>query len=117
MDRTKLDRFGDITFQVRPEYPKANEYGTGLQRQSISWQSHSAFMSLLLLIVHTIGTQALIFVVDSKDRIRIDEARTELARIIQDREMKDALLLVFANKQDVPGGMFFNILWNFTRLK
>ena len=52
-----------------------------------------------------LGTQGLIFVVDSKDRARIDEARTELARIIQDREMKDALLLVFANKQDVPGGM------------
>jgi ADP-ribosylation factor protein 6 len=32
------------------------------------------------------------------------EAQIELARIIQDREMKDALLLVFANKQDLPGG-------------
>lgn len=49
------------------------------------------------------GTQGLIFVVDSNDRDRIDEARTELTRIIQDREMKDALLLVFANKQDVNG--------------
>ena len=36
----------------------------------------------------------------------IDEARTELTRIIQDREMKDALLLVFANKQDLAGGAF-----------
>lgn len=52
------------------------------------------------------GTQGLIFVVDSNDRDRIDEARTELSRIIQDREMKDALLLVFANKQDVRTGMF-----------
>ena len=34
----------------------------------------------------------------------MNEAKTELARIIQDREMKDALLLVFANKQDIPGG-------------
>jgi GTPase SAR1 family protein len=50
------------------------------------------------------GTQGLVFVVDSSDRDRIDEARTELTRIIQDREMKDALLLVFANKQDIPGG-------------
>lgn len=50
------------------------------------------------------GTQGLIFVVDSNDRDRIEEARTELARIIQDREMKDALLLVFANKQDISGG-------------
>lgn len=50
------------------------------------------------------GTQGLIFVVDSQDRDRIDEARQELHRIISDREMKDCLLLVFANKQDLPGG-------------
>mgnify|MGYP004507218935 CR=1 FL=1 len=53
---------------------------------------------------NTTGTQGLIFVIDSNDRDRIDEARTELTRIIQDREMKDALLLVFANKQDLQGG-------------
>ncbi|KAF2643950.1 ARF/SAR superfamily [Massarina eburnea CBS 473.64] len=51
------------------------------------------------------GTQGLIFVIDSNDHGRLDEARTELARIIQDREMKDALLLVFANKQDMSGAM------------
>ena len=50
------------------------------------------------------GTQGLIFVIDSNDRARIDEARQELHRIINDREMKESLLLVFANKQDVPGG-------------
>jgi len=48
------------------------------------------------------GTQGLIFVIDSNDRARIDEARQELHRIILDREMKEALLLVFANKQDLP---------------
>ena len=42
---------------------------------------------------------------DSQDRDRIDEARQELHRIISDREMKDCLLLVFANKQDLPGAM------------
>ncbi|MCJ1448620.1 MAG: ADP-ribosylation factor, Arf Arf6 [Stictis urceolatum] len=52
-----------------------------------------------------IGTQGLIFVIDSSDRNRIEEARQELHRIILDREMKDALLLVFANKQDVEGAM------------
>jgi len=40
------------------------------------------------------GTQALIFVVDSSDHERIEEARTELMHIITDREMKDAVLLV-----------------------
>uniref|UniRef100_A0A183CPN5 ADP-ribosylation factor 6 n=1 Tax=Globodera pallida TaxID=36090 RepID=A0A183CPN5_GLOPA len=49
-----------------------------------------------------VGTQALIFVVDSADRDRIDEARQELHKIINDREMRDALILIFANKQDLP---------------
>lgn len=41
---------------------------------------------------------------DSQDRERIDEAKQELHRILSDREMKECLLLVFANKQDLPGG-------------
>lgn len=51
------------------------------------------------------GTQALIFVVDAADRDRVDEARQELHRIINDREMKDAVILVFANKQDLAEGI------------
>jgi len=51
------------------------------------------------------GTQGLIFVIDSSDRDRIEEARLELHRIINDREMKECLLLVFANKQDITGAM------------
>ena len=54
------------------------------------------------------GTQGLVFVVDSQDRERIDEAKQELHRILSDREMKECLLLVFANKQDLPGGTSFN---------
>ena len=38
----------------------------------------------------------------------MDEARQELHRIINDREMKDSLLLVFANKQDLKEGKFHN---------
>ena len=49
------------------------------------------------------GTQGLIFVVDCADRDRIDEARQELHRIINDREMRDAIILIFANKQDLLG--------------
>lgn len=55
------------------------------------------------------GTQALIFVVDCADRERIDEARSELHRIINDREMKDAIILVFANKQDMENGIVFHV--------
>uniref|UniRef100_A0A4W3IMX9 ADP-ribosylation factor 6b n=1 Tax=Callorhinchus milii TaxID=7868 RepID=A0A4W3IMX9_CALMI len=51
------------------------------------------------------GTQGLIFVVDCADRDRIDEARQELHRIINDREMREAIILIFANKQDLPDAM------------
>ncbi|WFD22024.1 hypothetical protein MEQU1_000686 [Malassezia equina] len=47
----------------------------------------------------------LIYVVDSRDRARIDEARDELHRILSDREMRHCVLLVFANKQDLAGAM------------
>ena len=60
------------------------------------------------------GTQGLIFVVDCADRDRIDEARQELHRIINDREMRDAIILVFANKQDLPDGQLlvcYSLLW------
>lgn len=42
---------------------------------------------------------------DSADRARIKEAKQELHRIISDREMKNCLLLVFANKQDLKESM------------
>jgi signal recognition particle receptor subunit beta len=58
----------------------------------------------MMLSLWVVGTQGLIFVIDSSDTSRIEEARLELHRIINDREMKESLLLVFANKQDIPGG-------------
>uniref|UniRef100_A0A7S0F6C7 ADP-ribosylation factor n=1 Tax=Craspedostauros australis TaxID=1486917 RepID=A0A7S0F6C7_9STRA len=48
------------------------------------------------------GAQALIFVVDSADRDRADVAKRELTRLLAADELQDALLLVFANKQDLP---------------
>ena len=42
---------------------------------------------------------------DSNDRERIGEARDELARMLAEDELRDAVLLVFANKQDLPNAM------------
>jgi ADP-ribosylation factor protein 1 len=51
------------------------------------------------------NTQGLIFVVDSNDRDRVGEARDELHRMLNEDELRDAVLLVFANKQDLPNAM------------
>ncbi|KAL4222219.1 ADP-ribosylation factor [Mactra antiquata] len=51
------------------------------------------------------NTQGLIFVVDSNDRERIGEAKEELSRMLNEDELRDAVVLVFANKQDLPNAM------------
>lgn len=48
------------------------------------------------------GTDALIYVVDSSDTDRIEESRKELAKLLDADELKDASVLVYANKQDMP---------------
>merc|ERR1711950_40900 len=51
------------------------------------------------------GTNGLIYVVDSNDRDRIEDAREELNKMLNEDEMRDAVLLVYANKQDLPNAM------------
>ena len=59
----------------------------------------------MFLFIDFQNTQGIIFVVDSNDRDRISEARDELQRMLNEDELRDALLLVFANKQDLPNAM------------
>ena len=54
---------------------------------------------LLLHHTHCVCPTGLIFVVDSNDRERMGEAREELNRMLNEDELRDAALLVFANKQ------------------
>jgi ADP-ribosylation factor-like protein 1 len=49
------------------------------------------------------NTAAVIFVVDSTDLDRLHTASEELAAMLGEEELRDAALLVFANKQDQPG--------------
>jgi len=62
------------------------------------------------------NTQGIIFVVDSNDKDRIDggekgaqtsetSAKEELHRMLAEDELRDAVLLVFANKQDLPNAL------------
>lgn len=49
------------------------------------------------------NTDAIIFVVDSADTDRLNIAKQELMAMLEEEELKDAILLVFANKQDMKG--------------
>jgi GTPase SAR1 family protein len=47
-------------------------------------------------------THVLIFVVDSRNPARLDEARDELHKLLKKTKLQDAILLVIANRQDLP---------------
>merc|ERR1711879_96621 len=51
------------------------------------------------------NTNGLIFVVDSTDRDRIEEASEELFNVLEAEELRHAKVLVFANKQDLTNAM------------
>eukprot|EP00618_Florenciella_parvula_P034669 CAMPEP_0119544230 /NCGR_PEP_ID=MMETSP1344-20130328/54606_1 /TAXON_ID=236787 /ORGANISM="Florenciella parvula, Strain CCMP2471" /LENGTH=151 /DNA_ID=CAMNT_0007588693 /DNA_START=111 /DNA_END=563 /DNA_ORIENTATION=+ len=51
------------------------------------------------------GTDAVIFVVDANDRDRVETAREELHKLMNEQELQNAVVLAFANKQDLPNSM------------
>lgn len=81
---SKIHKVSDATFLFRSRIPLCF-----LQKNV----SLSPFYKLCPLF------SGLIFVVDSNDRERIAEAKEELMRMLAEDELRDAVLLVFANKQ------------------
>ena len=51
------------------------------------------------------NTDGLIFVVDSNDRDRMEDAAEELKKMLAEEELKDCCVLVMANKQDLNGAL------------
>jgi len=51
------------------------------------------------------GTNGLIYVVDSNDVNRIEESSLELEKLLREDEMRNAVLLILANKQDLPNAV------------
>jgi small GTP-binding protein len=53
--------------------------------------------------------QAVVFVIDSNDRERLDEARTEFfEKFLNEDELRDCVFLILCNKQDLPNAMSVN---------
>ncbi|CAL8106437.1 unnamed protein product [Calicophoron daubneyi] len=51
------------------------------------------------------NTDAIIYVVDSMDRDRVGISKQELVSMLEEEELRNAVLVVLANKQDIPGCM------------
>eukprot|EP00697_Spironema_sp_BW2_P006017 gnl/Spiro4/18377_TR9836_c0_g1_i1.p1 gnl/Spiro4/18377_TR9836_c0_g1~~gnl/Spiro4/18377_TR9836_c0_g1_i1.p1 ORF type:complete len:293 (-),score=51.99 gnl/Spiro4/18377_TR9836_c0_g1_i1:128-1006(-) len=49
------------------------------------------------------NTQLVIWVIDSNDRERFDEMQRWFAEVMREEELRNSILLILANKQDLPG--------------
>jgi len=63
------------------------------------------------------NTKGLIFVVDCNDHDRLPEVQSELQRFLCEDELRDASILLFANKQDLPNAMTGQALTAALRLR
>ena len=50
-------------------------------------------------------TDALVWVVDSGDKLRLEDCRDELQKLLGQEKLAGATLLVFCNKQDIAGAL------------
>eukprot|EP01147_Barroeca_monosierra_P000739 gene739-4031_t len=55
-------------------------------------------------------TDGLIWVVDCCDKRRLDDCRKELHALLQEERLVGASLLIFANKQDLPGALSSEVI-------
>jgi len=63
------------------------------------------------------NTDCLIYVVDSCDCERMEDVSEELKKMLADPELENACLLVYANKQDMPGALSPNEITEKLELK
>lgn len=62
------------------------------------------------------ATDGIVWVVDSSDRQRLDDCRVELGTVLKEERLAGATLLIFANKQDLPGALCATEIRDFLKL-
>lgn len=65
----------------------------------LSGEVFHSLHTLFTCWVNVVLVPGVIFVVDSNDRERVSEAKEELFKMLQEDELRDAVVLVMANKQ------------------
>lgn len=62
-------------------------------------------------------TDGVIWVVDSSDKLRLEDTKKELHNLLKEEKLMGATLLIFCNKQDIPGSLTSNEIKDFLGLE
>ena len=58
--------------------------------------------------VYYVNTDAVIYVIDSKDDENFEISKSEFYKVLANKNLKNSIILIFANKQDLPGAKNIN---------
>jgi len=58
--------------------------------------------------VYYVNTDAVIYVIDSKDDENFEISKSEFYKVLANKNIKNSVILIFANKQDLPGAKNIN---------
>ena len=58
--------------------------------------------------VYYMNTDGVIYVIDSQDENNYEESKNQFHKILKNSTLKNATILIFANKQDLPGAKTIN---------
>ena len=58
--------------------------------------------------VYYMNTDAVVYVIDSHDDENFEISKSEFHKVIANQNLKNAVILIFANKQDLPGAKSIN---------
>ena len=114
-----IDNAGKSTllFQMRDQQFKETVPTVGLNVETIKYRDQAFTLwdvsgSATRLWKHYFDKiHAVIYVIDSPDRERLPKSKTYLHRVLGDKDLKDAPILIMANKQDRPGCMTAEEVW------
>jgi small GTP-binding protein len=70
--------------------------------------------------VYYMSTDAVVYVIDSQDEENFEESKAQFHKVIAHPNLKNTIILIFANKQDLPGAKDVNKLiedYEFDKIK
>lgn len=68
----------------------------------VTWDIGGRDKMRILMRMHFMNTKALVYVIDSSDREKLDDVKANLHRYAKNEKLKECILLILANKKDLP---------------
>ena len=97
--------------QVKPQfyivYPQVNQFKSYNNVKLQAWDLGGQESTRSVWDVYFVGTDAIIYVIDTHDT-NYEESKNQFYKLLENEALKNAIILIYANKQDLSGAKSVN---------